>query len=64
MWDDPGTYGWFLATLKWRSPISFYAKSVATCTAGADMGKIYATVNWGFKWTYDSTPTGMGPIIW
>ena len=63
MWDDPGTSDPFLWMLRMRSPITFYATSVATCTSGADAGKKYATVVWGFKWTYDSTPTGLGPII-
>ncbi len=64
MWDNPGVHAYFLWTLKFRSPILFFAQSQAVCTTGADAGKVYATVWWGYKWTYDTKPTGMGPLIY
>lgn len=60
-YDRPDQHGLFVSLF--TSPYSFYAKSYATCAAGKDAGKVYATVLWGFTWTYDTTPTGLGPII-
>jgi hypothetical protein len=59
--DEPDQHG--DSVWAFQSPYSFYAKSYAKCVAGKDAGKIYATVLWGFTWTYDTTPTGLGPII-
>ena len=61
VYDSPNQHG----PIVWlfHSPYSFYAKSYAKCVAGKDAGKIYATVLWGFTWTYDTTPKGLGPII-
>ena len=33
------------------------------CILGKDAGTIYKTVNWGYDWSYDGTPTGFGPNI-
>jgi RHS repeat-associated protein len=62
LWDNPDQHGNFVSMF--TSPYNFYARSVATCTKGTDAGKAYATVLWGFQWTYDKTPTGLGPIIY
>ena len=62
MFDQPDQHNFSLRSFV--SPYSFYAKSVAKCIAGRDSGKTYATVLWGFTWTRDSTPVGLGPIIY
>jgi RHS repeat-associated protein len=61
MFDQPDQHGGIVALF--RSPYSFYARSYATCIMGKDAGTTYATVIWGFTWTYDTTPSGLGPII-
>jgi len=56
--DQHGLFVWFF-----RNPYTFEARTMAKCVAGRDAGKIYAVVAWGFDWKYDSTPTGIGPVI-
>ena len=62
MFDQPDQHGNFLSLF--TSPYIFFARSKAKCVAGPDAGKIYATVLWGFTWTYDVTPKGLGPITY
>lgn len=61
LFDQPDQHGPFVWLF--RSPYTFEARSRAKCVAGADAGKIYAVVAWGFDWKYDTTPTGIGPLI-
>jgi RHS repeat-associated protein len=62
MWDAPRNSGsmlslWFQISSKWR------ARSKVKCIKGTDAGIIYKTVEWGYDWSYDTTPTGFGPNI-
>jgi RHS repeat-associated protein len=62
MWDQPDTGG-TMASLWVLSPVTFRARSSVKCIQGPDAGSIYKTVNWGYDWSYDTTPTGFGPNI-
>jgi hypothetical protein len=61
VFDQPDQNGVFLSWL--TSPYSFYAHTYAKCWEGRDAGKVYATIYWGFSWTNDTTPVGLGPTI-
>ena len=63
MFDQPGP-SMAISLSLFTSPYIFFARSKAKCVAGPDAGKIYATVLWGFTWTYDVTPKGLGPITY
>jgi hypothetical protein len=56
IYDNPHLGSVSIWGLKAYSPTSWALKSVLTCTAGRDAGKIYATVFWGGTYTYDTVP--------
>jgi RHS repeat-associated protein len=62
MFDQPDQHGGVLGFF--TSPYTFSANSYATCVEGRDAGNIYAIVSWGFTWTKDTTPSGVGPSVW
>lgn len=61
LWDEAKATGTLLS-LRLVSPMKFSARSQVKCVLGPDAGKIYHTVDWGYRWSYDTTPVGLGPI--
>jgi RHS repeat-associated protein len=63
MWDQPGISGASDLSLIIYSPLSDKFISTVVCIEGKDSGKVYATVEWGYSWSYNAVPVGDYPVL-
>lgn len=63
VFDTPQIDAGSIFRLWWENHDFFEALSYVKCIEGKDAGKVYGSVKWGFTWSYDSTPTPIGPFI-